>query len=71
MLFVSFVVQVVAVTISMNCPTCKKEFDKEKTAAMPFCCDRCRTIDMGRWLDEENGMPHLPDPDGDDPEGGY
>ena len=24
---------------------------------MPFCCERCRYIDLGRWLDEEHGLP--------------
>jgi hypothetical protein len=24
---------------------------------MPFCSERCRLIDLGRWLDEEHGLP--------------
>ena len=32
---------------------------------MPFCGERCRTIDLGRWLDEEYSLPHVPDPDED------
>lgn len=24
---------------------------------MPFCCERCRMIDLGRWLDEKQGLP--------------
>ena len=24
---------------------------------MPFCCDRCRRIDLGRWLGEEYSLP--------------
>lgn len=24
---------------------------------MPFCSDRCRLIDLGRWLHEEYSMP--------------
>ena len=23
---------------------------------MPFCSDRCRSIDLGRWLDERYGL---------------
>ena len=31
-----------------------------KTTAMPFCSERCRLIDLGRWLDEEIGVPVEP-----------
>jgi uncharacterized protein len=24
---------------------------------MPFCSERCRLIDLGRWLNEEIGFP--------------
>ena len=24
---------------------------------MPFCSERCRTIDLGNWLSEEYGVP--------------
>lgn len=47
----------------MQCPVCKKKFEPEDSAAKPFCTDRCRTIDLGRWLDEEYSLPHVPDPD--------
>jgi endogenous inhibitor of DNA gyrase (YacG/DUF329 family) len=32
------------------CPICKKEVAKD-AAAFPFCCERCRLIDLGNWLD--------------------
>lgn len=51
----------------MLCPVCKKEFDKGKSPAMPFCSDRCRTIDLGRWLDEDYALPSIPDPEDDEP----
>lgn len=50
----------------MQCPLCKKDFDPEKSDAKPFCSDRCRTIDLGRWLGEEYSLPHLTDPDADE-----
>jgi hypothetical protein len=33
---------------------------------MPFCNDRCRRIDLGRWLGEEYSVPveHSDDEDG-------
>ena len=24
---------------------------------MPFCSDRCRLVDLGRWLDESHAIP--------------
>lgn len=45
----------------VRCPTCNELFDSEKTRAMPFCSERCRLIDLGRWLDEEHGMPIEPE----------
>jgi uncharacterized protein len=41
----------------MRCPTCDKVFQPETSPAMPFCCERCRLIDLGRWLDEKQGLP--------------
>jgi endogenous inhibitor of DNA gyrase (YacG/DUF329 family) len=56
----------------MRCPVCKTEFDPAKSSAMPFCSDRCRTIDLGRWLGETYSMPVIPDPEADElPEGNY
>jgi hypothetical protein len=28
---------------------------------MPFCCERCRLIDLGRWLDEKQRLPAEPE----------
>jgi endogenous inhibitor of DNA gyrase (YacG/DUF329 family) len=50
----------------MRCPVCKREFDKSGSTALPFCSERCRTIDLGRWLDESYGVPVIPDPDADE-----
>ena len=38
---------------TLKCPICKKlaEKDKTKNPFLPFCSDRCRTIDLGKWLD--------------------
>lgn len=36
----------------VSCPSCKvKVASNAKT--FPFCSQRCRTIDLGRWLDED------------------
>ena len=37
----------------VKCPTCKKKAKWEENPFRPFCSERCRLIDLGRWLDEE------------------
>jgi endogenous inhibitor of DNA gyrase (YacG/DUF329 family) len=32
----------------LRCPTCKKQV-KAGAPDFPFCSERCRTIDLGRW----------------------
>lgn len=49
----------------MRCPVCNNDFEPGQTPAMPFCSERCQTIDLGRWLDEGYSLPHAPDPDED------
>jgi uncharacterized protein len=50
----------------MRCPVCKREFDKASSPAQPFCSERCRTIDLGRWLGETYTLPAIPDPEADE-----
>jgi endogenous inhibitor of DNA gyrase (YacG/DUF329 family) len=33
-----------------KCPICNELTDAEVTT-FPFCSDRCRKIDLGKWLD--------------------
>lgn len=33
---------------SVKCPICKKQV-KTSEPDFPFCSDRCRTIDLGKW----------------------
>ena len=53
---------------AMQCCTCKKEFDPATSTALPFCSERCRTIDLGRWLDEAYGLPERQPLDDESPE---
>lgn len=39
------------------CPTCRQEFESDHSPAMPFCSQRCRLIDLGRWVNEEYSLP--------------
>jgi endogenous inhibitor of DNA gyrase (YacG/DUF329 family) len=50
----------------MRCPVCKREFEQATSPALPFCSERCRTIDLGRWLGESYSLPVVPDPDADE-----
>jgi endogenous inhibitor of DNA gyrase (YacG/DUF329 family) len=60
--------------MSYRCPTCKKAVEEEEKY-FPFCSERCRWVDLGRWLDEDYRIP-APDrpgqagPDGEGDEGG-
>jgi endogenous inhibitor of DNA gyrase (YacG/DUF329 family) len=38
---------------SFRCPICQREVTVEGDQGRfrPFCSDRCRTIDLGGWLD--------------------
>jgi uncharacterized protein len=42
----------------LHCSVCQKTFDSENSPALPFCSERCRTIDLGRWLDERYGLDY-------------
>ena len=36
-----------------KCPTCSKDLpiSEEARRWLPFCSERCRTADLGKWLD--------------------
>ena len=45
----------------MQCPICKKPVDESEIgkpgSTFPFCSDRCRLIDLGRWLSDKYQVP--------------
>ena len=44
----------------MKCPICKRpvaDDGPDRPAAYPFCTDRCKLIDLGRWLDGKYQIP--------------
>jgi len=54
----------------MRCPVCKKAVDSANPE-FPFCCERCRIIDLGNWSAEKYVIsePAKPQPapeDGDE-----
>lgn len=38
---------------AVKCPYCRKESLKEGNPFWPFCCERCKLIDLGKWAKEE------------------
>ena len=52
-----------------TCPQCRKRFWYEspsECATFPFCCERCKMVDLGGWLTERYRIPE-PLEDGDLP----
>jgi endogenous inhibitor of DNA gyrase (YacG/DUF329 family) len=49
-----------------RCPVCDAPVNLETTPTVPFCSDRCRLIDLGRWLDEGYALPEPPRGDDDE-----
>jgi hypothetical protein len=45
-------------TLKLRCPICKKVV-KSSDPEFPFCSDRCRTIDLGKWA---SGAYVIPSP---------
>lgn len=41
----------------MRCPICGKLFEPDQSTAKPFCSERCKLIDLGRWLGEGYSVP--------------
>ena len=39
------------------CPVCDATVSLETAPSAPFCSERCRLIDLGRWLDEAYSLP--------------
>ena len=54
---------------TLHCSICQREFQPEESTALPFCSERCRLVDLGRWLDEGYRMPidREDDGEGDEP----
>jgi uncharacterized protein len=51
-----------------RCPTCGKPFEIERIDELPgfpFCSERCKLVDLGRWID---GAYSIPGPSAPEPE---
>jgi endogenous inhibitor of DNA gyrase (YacG/DUF329 family) len=44
-----------------RCPVCRAEVaPRAQNPLFPFCSERCRQVDLGRWLQEEHRIPGEP-----------
>ncbi len=43
--------------LRVPCPRCGREAEADENAPLPkhfpFCSERCRLLDLGKWFDEE------------------
>lgn len=39
--------------LMVNCPSCEKKFEYYTSKYRPFCCEKCKMIDLGHWFNEE------------------
>lgn len=50
-----------------KCPICKREVaPRRANPAFPFCSERCKLIDLGKWLGDEYAIPQKPEEDEDE-----
>ena len=52
-----------------RCPVCDAAVDLTASPTGPFCSDRCRLVDLGRWLDESYSVPDVRRADDDESAG--
>ena len=43
--------------LMVKCPTCGKPVEWKDNLWRPFCSERCKLIDFGRWANEEYLVP--------------
>jgi endogenous inhibitor of DNA gyrase (YacG/DUF329 family) len=53
---------------ALRCPACGKPAAWEDNPSRPFCSERCRLLDLGKWADGSYAIPAEPVPDKDDEE---
>ncbi len=57
---------------TLTCPTCGRTVEYkvlDEVPYRPFCCARCKLVDLGRWLNEEYRVSEeVPEPDAREPD---
>ena len=41
----------------VQCPKCDKSFNYYDSEFRPFCCEKCKMIDLGHWFEESYRVP--------------
>ena len=49
--------------IQVKCPICKKPKDWQDNPHRPFCSERCRLMDLGKWADGSYAIDTVNPPD--------
>jgi len=45
----------------VKCPTCETDVEWSSVSEFrPFCCERCKLIDLGAWAEEEYSVASEP-----------
>jgi endogenous inhibitor of DNA gyrase (YacG/DUF329 family) len=53
----------------LRCPICNKEAaPRPSNPSAPFCSERCKMVDLGKWLNEEYRVPVEESREGEDKE---
>jgi endogenous inhibitor of DNA gyrase (YacG/DUF329 family) len=50
--------------LRIACPTCNRPVVRSPERAapfVPFCSERCKLVDLGKWFDGEHRIPGPPD----------
>lgn len=43
--------------LEVKCPRCEIVFRYYESEFRPFCCERCKMIDLGHWFEESYRVP--------------
>lgn len=52
----------------LHCPICRNETTWQNNPYRPFCSERCKMVDLGRWASGEYRIPDKPAPESEDSE---
>jgi uncharacterized protein len=60
------------VLFAMKCPICKRDVEEmtpqgERNRFHPFCSERCKLVDLGRWLGGKYQIPVVERDEGSSP----
>ena len=39
--------------LEVKCPKCELKFNYYSSEYRPFCCEKCKMVDLGNWFNEQ------------------